>query len=281
VTASPTNASWGIFTSAPRLHAPGAAEALARVEALGFDALWVANVKDELSVLDLALDATEGITVGPAILSIWSVDAPDLAAWWAGRERLTLGLGVSHAPLVAQYTKPMAAMVDYLDQLDAAGVPASARALGANGPKMLALAADRSAGALTYLVTPEQTAVHREQLGPSARLVPEVKLVLDDDPERARETARTHLSVYLGLPNYVGNLRRMGFGDEDLTPPGSDRLLDALVVRGDVDAVRARVDAHLAAGADGIALHVLGEDPLPVAAWSRLAEAVIPGGTPA
>jgi hypothetical protein len=87
--------------------------------------------------------------------------------------------------------------------------------------------------------------------------------------------------VYLGLPNYVGNLRRMGFGDEDLTAPGSDRLLDALVVRGDVDAVRARVDAHLAAGADGIALHVLGEDPLPVAAWSRLAEAVIPGGTPA
>jgi probable F420-dependent oxidoreductase len=276
-----SDTSWGIFTSAPRLRAPGAAEAVAQVESLGFDALWVANVKDELSVLDLALDATERITVGPAILSIWSVGASDLATWWAGRERLLLGLGVSHAPLVAQYAKPMTAMTDYLDQLDAAGVPASARAMGANGPKMLAMAAARTAGALTYLVTPEQTAVHREQLGPSARLVPEVKLVLDDDPERARDTAREHLSVYLGLPNYVGNLRRMGFGDDDLTAPGSDRLLDALVVRGDVDAVRARADAHLDAGADGVALHVLGDDPLPIAAWRRLAEAVVPGGASA
>jgi probable F420-dependent oxidoreductase len=105
--------------------------------------------------------------------------------------------------------------------------------------------------------------------------------VLDDDPDRARDTARAHLSVYLGLPNYVGNLRRMGFGDDDLAASGSDRLLDALVVRGDVDAVRARVDAHLAAGADGIALHVLGDDPLPVAAWRQLAEAVVPGGASA
>lgn len=272
--------SFGVYTSRPRLHGPGAAEALAEIEALGYDALWVANVAEDLPVLDLALAATERITVAPAVLSIWSVAARDLATWWADRDRLMLGLGVSHAPMVAGYAKPMETLNRYLDELDTAGVPAGSRLIGANGPKMLALTAARSAGALTYLVTPEQTAVHRAQLGPSARLVPEVKIVLDEDRQRAYEVASAHLSVYLKLPNYVRNLRRMGFTDDDLSAPGSRCLVDALVVQGDVAAVRTRVDAHVAAGADGVALHVLGDTPLPVAAWQALATAFIrPGAT--
>jgi len=273
--------SMGVFTSAPRLRAAGAAEAVAAVEALGYDALWVANVKDDLAVLDQALAATQHITVGPAVLSIWSVPAQDLARWWRSRRRIVLGLGVSHAPLVSGYAKPLETMKRYLDELDAAGVPASARALGANGPKMLALAAARSSGALTYLVTPDRTAAHRAELGASARLVPEVKIVLDDDVDRARATAREHLSVYLTLPNYLGNLRRMGFSDEDLQPPGSDRLIESLVVRGDEAAARVRVQEHLDAGADGVALHVVGEQPLPVDAWERLAAALLPGAVTA
>lgn len=264
----------GIFTSAPRLHADGAGDALAEADALGFDAVWVANVQGDLPVLDAALAATTRMAVGSAVISVWSVPAADLAAWWAGRERLRLGLGVSHGPLVPAYARPLAMLAEYLDALDAAGMPRAARYVGANGPKMLALTAARSAGAVTYLVTPEQTAAHRELLGAGAQLIPEVKVLLEPDRDAARAVARKHLAIYLGLPNYVGNMRRMGFTDADLAAPGSDRLVDALVSHGDLDVVRARVDAHLAAGADAVALHVLSRDPLPVDAWRALAPAL-------
>ncbi|MFN2536929.1 MAG: TIGR03620 family F420-dependent LLM class oxidoreductase [Mycobacteriales bacterium] len=266
----------GLYTSASRLRGADAAAALLRAEELGFRELWIANVGSDLDVVDAALTATSAVRVGTAVASIWSVPAQELAAWWSGRERLVLGIGISHGPLVgAAYERPLTAMTRYLDDLDAAGVPASARVLGANGPKMLSLAAQRSAGALTYLVTPEQTEVHRTQLGDAARLVPEVKLVLDDD---GRRTAREHLAVYLGLPNYLGNLRRMGFTDDDLTPPGSDRLVDALVATG-IQQVQRRVAEHRAAGADAVALHVLGTTSLPVQAWQALSEALLSGAT--
>lgn len=270
----------GLYTSAPRLKAFGAADVLAEVDELGFDTLWIANVQADLPVLDAALAGTQRMTIGSAIVSIWDVPAPELAAWWDGRKRLRLGIGVSHGPLVPAYAKPLAALQTYVDDLDTAGLPATARLVGANGPKMLSLTAARSAGALTYLVTPEQTAVHRGLLGDAPRLIPEVKAVLDTDAARARETARQHLSVYLGLPNYLGNLRRMGFTEDDLAAPGSDRLVDALVVHGDVEAVRARVDAHIAAGADGAAVHVLGTEPLPLPAWRLLADALLSGAAP-
>lgn len=264
----------GIYSSASRLRTDGAADALAEADELGFEGVWIADVREDLSVLDLALASTQRMQVGSAIISIWSVTAPDLAAWWAGRDRLRPGIGVSHGPLVPAYAKPLAALTTYLDELDAAGMPAGARWVGANGPKMLALTAARSAGAVTYMVTPEQTVGHRELLGGGPRLVPEVKVVLDDDPTAARAVARAHLAIYLTLPNYLGNLRLAGFTEQDLAAPGSDRLVDALVAHGDERAVLDRVQAHLDAGADDISLHVLGTDPLPVAAWRRLAAAL-------
>lgn len=267
----------GLYTSAPRLRGEGADAALAQAEALGFDAMWVANVQDDLSVLEQALDATERLAIGTAVISIWSVTAPDLATWWAtqpGRDRLRLGLGVAHAKFVPQYAKPLASLGAYLDELDAAGLGPQARYVGANGPKMLALAGSRTAGALTYLVTPEQTATHRAQLGPDVHLIPEMKVVLESDPDVARAAARKHLAIYLGLPNYLGNLRRMGFTDSDLAAPGSDRLIDALVAHGGLDAALARVEAHLAAGANGVAIHVLDPEPFPVQAWTQLSDAL-------
>ncbi|MGQ0632554.1 MAG: TIGR03620 family F420-dependent LLM class oxidoreductase [Sporichthyaceae bacterium] len=267
----------GLYTSAPRLRGEGADAALAQVEALGFDAMWVANTQDELTVLERALAATERLAIGTAVISIWSVSAPELATWWAaqpGRDRMRLGLGVAHAQFVPQYAKPLASLSAYVDILDAAGVGPQARYVGANGPKMLALAAARTAGALTYLVTPEQTAIHRDQLGAGAQLIPEVKVLLESDADLARAAARKHLAVYLGLENYLGNLRRMGFTESDLAAPGSDRLIDALVAHGGLDAALARVQAHLAAGADGVAIHVLAPEPFPVHAWGQLADAL-------
>jgi len=68
---------------------------------------------------------------------------------------------------------------------------------------------------------------------------------------------------YLGLANYVSNLRRLGWTDADLADGGSDALIDALVVHGDAQALSRGVTAHLDAGADHVAVQVLGSDPLP------------------
>ncbi len=205
--------------------------------------------------------------------------------------RFLLGLGVSHQPMVEgfmgiAYEKPLTAMGDYLDKLDnafsVAPAPDSAppRVLAALGPKMLALAAERSWGAHTYFVPPEHTAVAREALGTAAMLMVEQAVdPLHRRPSVARATARRYMSTYLALPNYTNNLRRLGWADEDLAGEGSGALVDAIVAWGDVDAVVERVRAHQAAGADHVCLQVLLPDftAVPMAQWEALAEALQPG----
>ncbi len=158
-------------------------------------------------------------------------------------------------------------MREYLDAMDAAPYegpvadPAPARVLAALGPKMLELARDRTAGAHPYFVTPEHTARAREILGTGPLLAPEQAVLLESDPATARSLAREHHTrFYLELPNYTGNLRRLGFGDEDFAGGGSDRLVDAIVAWGDVDAVRRRVQEHHDAGADHVAIQPLATD---------------------
>ena len=142
---------------------------------------------------------------------------------------------------------------------------------------MLALAAEKAQGAHPYFVPVEHTAIAREALGPGPLLCPEQAVVLDTDPSSARAAARSHMATYLTLPNYTNNLRRLGWGDEDLADGGSDRLVDAIVAWGDEDAIVARVQAHLDAGADHVAVQVLGasmtEVPLPQ--WRTLAPALL------
>jgi probable F420-dependent oxidoreductase len=143
---------------------------------------------------------------------------------------------------------------------------------------MLALSRDRSAGAHPYLITPEHTAKAREILGAAPLLAPEVKVVLDTDPERARAAARGHLAIYLGMPNYTGNLTRLGFGEEDFADGGSDRLIDATFAWGDLEVIRERVAAHREAGADHVVLQVVTGDnvSLPRAQWRELAAGLKP-----
>ncbi|MCU0483373.1 MAG: LLM class F420-dependent oxidoreductase, partial [Chloroflexi bacterium] len=57
------------------------------------------------------------------------------------------------------------------------------------------------------------------------------------------------------------NLRRLGWGDDDLAVGGGDALLDALVVQGDAAALAARVREHLAAGADHVCVQLRAPDP--------------------
>jgi len=181
--------------------------------------------------------------------------------------RFVLGIGAGHRENNADYRKPYEALVDYLDELDAGGVPVQRRALAALGPRVLELARARAAGALPYLISADHTRSARAQLGPEALLVAEQKVVLDDNAERAREIGRARVGPYLRLSNYVANLRRIGFEEHDVTFPGSDRLVDALAVHGGPDAVAAGLRAHLDAGANQVAIQVLSaeNDILPTA----------------
>ncbi|MFF9687754.1 TIGR03620 family F420-dependent LLM class oxidoreductase [Streptomyces sp. NPDC014623] len=257
------------------------AEAVAELEELGYGTLWIGgnpSVEDAAAVVA----ATRTVTVATGILSIWDHSAEEVAARIAAiestaRRRFVLGLGVSHGPMVPQYTKPYSAMVAYLDALDAANPPVDSerRVLAALGPKMLKLAAGRTLGAHPYLVTAEHTAEARTALGPGALLAPELSVVLDTDADRARSTARNMLAMYLQLPNYTANLLRLGFAESDFDNGGSVRLLDALFALGDAERVKTRTREYLDAGADHVALQVLtaeeGGGGLPRAEWRELA----------
>jgi probable F420-dependent oxidoreductase len=261
-------------------------EAAFELEALGYSALWMPGGAGGpiLERAELLVDATVAIGVATGILNIWAHTAQEAATAHAGIElkaqgRFLLGLGVSHAPMVdreqpGRYRKPLSKMRAYLDELDAqpAPVPPSERVLAALGPKMLDLARERAAGAHPYFVPVAHTRFARERLGPGPLLAPEQAVVLETDHVRARAAAREHVSRYLRLPNYTNNLLRHGLSAEDLADGGSDRLLDAIVVMGDVDAVAERVRAHREAGADHVCLQVLGGGALPRDGWRRLAE---------
>jgi probable F420-dependent oxidoreductase len=253
-------------------------EAAAELEELGYDAIWLGSSPGVRHAAPL-LEATKRIVVATGILNIWEYEPADVAEQQAKLAerypgRFLLGLGASHATLVKGYRKPYSMMVEYLDRLDAAGSPKDDRVLAALGPRMLALSRDRSAGAHPYLITPEHTAKAREILGPDSLLAPEVKVVLESDPERARAAARAHLALYLGMPNYTGNLLRLGFVDDDFRDGGSDRLVDATFAWGDMAAIRARLTAHREAGADQLVVQVVTGDqvPLPRAQWRDLAD---------
>jgi probable F420-dependent oxidoreductase len=173
--------------------------------------------------------------------------------------RFVLGIGAGHPEHTQQYRKPFDALVDYLDELDEYGVPANQRVVAALGPRVLRLSADRAAGAHPYNTTPEHTAQAREIIGPNALLAPEHKVVPITRTDSARAVGRNALDGYnyLNLTNYVSNFKRLGFTDADLTPPGSDKLVDALIAYGTPDEIAKRLGEHLDAGANHVVIQVL------------------------
>ncbi|TQM28729.1 LLM class F420-dependent oxidoreductase [Nocardia bhagyanarayanae] len=234
------------------------------LEQLGYGTVWLGGSPPaELPVVESLLAATETLTVATSIVNVWSAPAKTVAESYHRIEesypgRFLLGVGVGHPEFNDPYRKPYEALVEYLDELDAAGVPKQRLALAALGPRVLELARDRTAGALPYLVTPEHSRRARAILGEGTLLAVEQKLVVEEDPERAREVGRTMVPMYLGLGNYVANLRRLGFDDADVATPGSDRLIDQLTVHGSAERVAEQLVAHLDAGADHVALQALG-----------------------
>jgi probable F420-dependent oxidoreductase len=252
--------------------------AIARIERLGYGAAWFGEGptnREALSHAALLLEASNRLVIATGIANIWARDA---AAAINGAntlneacdERFLLGLGVSHAPIVNsrghEYAKPLTAMRTYLQAIEEHAYTAPAPEhpspvlLAALRPKMLELARQRTAGAHPYFVPPAHTAKARAILGSRPLLAPEQVVVLEADPARAREIARRHMANYLRLPNYVNNLRALGYDEGDLADGGSERLIDAIVAWGDEDAIAGRVREHLDAGADHVAVQAYAED---------------------
>ncbi|OBI78744.1 LLM class F420-dependent oxidoreductase [Mycobacterium sp. E740] len=236
----------------------------AEIENLGYGAVWIGgSPAGNLEYVEPILERTENLQVATGIINVWRAPADEVAEAYHRIEdaypgRFLLGVGIGHPEHTEEYRKPYDVLVEYLDALDAAKVPTSRRVIAALGPKVLALAAQRSAGAHPYLTTPQHTGEARNLLGPTVFLAPEHKVVLARDAEASRKIGRDTVDFYLNLSNYINNWKRLGFTDDDVAKPGSDRLIDAVVAHGTTEAIAARLNEHLDAGADHVAIQVLG-----------------------
>lgn len=286
----------GLWTEAlDRLPASRTRAVVQELEDLGYPSLWISEgMRREVFVnASLLLGATRRMVVATGIANIWARDpaamvAAQLALAEAFDDRFLLGVGVSQAFVVENvrghvYRKPLTKMASYLDAMDAVRYQSPAptrtppRVMAAVGPKMMELAGRRSAGAHPYFVVPEHTADARALLGPEPLLCPEQAVVLETDPDRARATARRYAEMFLPLPVYRNDLmKKRGFIEADFENGGTDRLIDAVIAWGDADAVRSRVQAHLDAGADHVAVQVLSPDKTsaPLEQWRELAPAL-------
>jgi probable F420-dependent oxidoreductase len=280
---------YGLWLSGPKLPADSAelADLAAELDTTPYGGLWLGGSPGaDLPRVRELLAGSRRLVVGTSILNVWLTGAQEVApaaaeVHAAYGARFVLGIGAGHRAAVERltgqtYEKPFSKVASFLDELDAATppVPASRRAVAALGPKTVRLSGERSLGALPYLVTPEHTRDAREILGAAPILVPEQGVVLEADASRAREIARAALANYFDLPNYTNSWRRLGFTEDDVAAPGSDRLIDAIVAWGSPDTVAARLAEHLEAGADQVAVQPLAAEGIPHDMWRRLAEAL-------
>ena len=247
------------------------------IERLGYGTVWIAGSPPaELSFVEPLLEATTTLKVATGIVNIWTAAAKPVAESFhrintAYPGRFLLGIGAGHPEAQAQYRKPYEALVSYLDELDEYGVPANQRVLAALGPRVLKLSAERSAGAHPANATPEHAAQARAIIGPNALLAPVHNVVLTADAQEARAVGRAALDFYFNLTNYVSNWKRLGFTDADVTRPGSDEFIDAVIAHGTPEDVAKRLGEYLSAGANHVAILALGAPDKVLPTLSELA----------
>jgi probable F420-dependent oxidoreductase len=305
----------GIWASLEGLALPERIETAQRFERLGYSALWhpMAMQRDLMVVASQVLAETDELILATGIIPIFERAPAVMAAAHRTLDeqsggRFLLGLGVSHAPIVEgmhglTYGPPLTSMRNYLDAMDRgpdfsifqsldseapfAPDPEGSKApvvqtgpprvLAALGPKMLALSRDRAQGAHPYFMPPAHTKEARKILGPDAFLCPEVKVVLESDPTKARNAARAAGATNIALENYRKSWRKYGLGDADFAKGGSDRLIDETVAWGSLTEVEAFLESHLDAGATQVCIQFVHPDGMGAGLdWDAI-EALAPG----
>lgn len=260
----------GVWHFTDGMSASESGEFAARVESLGYSALWVPDAigRDPFVNCATLLNATTDLVVATGIANIW-VRHPNAMVQGAlslaelSGDRFLLGIGVSHQPSVEgvqgiPFGKPLATMVKYLDTMKSAGwrgpkTDMPPVVIAALGPKMLELARHASAGAHPYWTTPEHTTMARNILGPDSLLMVEQKVCLTTDAKVGRAKGAEQLAIYSRLPNYRNSWKRMGFTEEQIAN-NDPAFVDAVFAWGDVDTLQARVDAHYASGATHVCI---------------------------
>ena len=283
----------GVWYFTDTMPAADAAAFARRVETLGYSTLWMPETvgRDPFAHIAFLATETSALRFATGIANIFhrhpgmmAQAASTLAEQTDGR--FVLGIGVSHAPMVAglrklDYSKPLSQMRAYLDAMDASPYsgpkPAepAPRLIAALGPKMLALSAERADGAHPYWTTPEHTAEAREILGPDKLLCVEQKVVLSTDAAAARAAGIAAIDVYAALPNYRNNWIRLGFTDDEIEHR-ADRFVDGVVAWGDELAIRRRIAEHYDAGATHVCIQPLSTEG-PRHLDMRALEALAPG----
>lgn len=274
MTTATTTGRRGVWAAPEALTGAELAALARRTEELGYSTLWLGETfgRDPFAQAAHLGAATSSIGLATGIANVYNrhpgamkQGAHTLAEQTGGR--FTLGLGVSSPVIVEKmrgldYHKPLSFMRSYLDAMEESRYTAAAPAepppvvLAALGPRMLELAAERTAGAHSYNVTPDHTEAARRIMGPDAGLHVEQKVMLTGDAEQARATGAGVLKFYTRAPGYRNCWLSLGFAESDIAEP-SPRFVDAMVAWGDATAIEARLGEHLEAGATSVCVQVL------------------------
>jgi probable F420-dependent oxidoreductase len=265
----------GVWNFTEGMTAAEAVSYAQRLDSLGYGSLWIPETlgRDPFAHAALLLQETEHLVIATGIANIFNrhpgaMKQAQLTLAEASGGRFLLGMGVSHAPIVAgvrklDYSKPLTSMREYLEGMAESmymAVPPAddpATVIAALGPKMLELAGSAADGAHPYWTTPEHTAIAAAALGSDKMLNVEQKICLTTDADVARTAIRGALGMYITLPNYFKNWFRLGFDESDLEGGGSDRLCDALVPWGTAEQVGESLQAHRDAGATHVCIQPL------------------------
>ena len=240
-----------------------------RVEAVGLDNVWLANIFgfDAISTLAIIGRETDRIGLGTAVTPTYprhptAIAQQALTTAAASTNRFTLGIGLSHQVVIENmlgmsYDKPAKHMREYLEvlmpltrgktvnydgeqysvhglTLDVPGADRMPVVVAALGPVMLKIAGELADGTNTWMVGPNTMAKYIVPgLGRSdATVVGGVPIVLTTNIDQARETIGTNLVMYGQLPSYRAMLDREGVeGPQDIAIIGDENTLRGEIKR--------------------------------------------------
>ena len=254
----------------------------------GFHSLWAAHIMDVdiMSMMCLAAEKTSRIEMGTAVTPTFlrhpvAMAQQALTVQSMAGGRFTLGLGVSHKPVVEdrlgmEFHRPVRHMKEYLDivrtlsrdgMVDYKGQIFSANTqftiakrshipvlLAALGPRMLKTAGETADGTITWMTGAQTLKNHiaptinraAEAVGrDNPRVVAAVPVTVTDDRTAAYRQANDYFGRYGQLPSYRAMLDREG-----VESPAEMALV------GDEEEVEEQLRAYAEAGVTDIAAQI-------------------------